>query len=347
MEYKLSVRLMTYMHESFIKQAMDGIMMQKTNFKIEVVVGDDFSTDRTLDIIKSFQNTDHIHIKILERKIGDAYWQKRQNLGRLHNFFNILENCLGRYVALLDGDDFWTDPYKLQKQVDFLEANEAYVLCATRVEYVDDNGSHLRDFGTDGTYTINDLAKENLISTPTAVYRVEGLKQLPNWILNCPVADWPLWLFLSQQGKVQILEDITTCYRVHSGGIWGANINNGKAIKNVQSLLLLFMILRDKFSDEINVLLQENYIRQVIKMIQLHLKRDNLSEVSRYMKILFSEGYSLTTETNALTEAITNKIEIQAMELKDAKAFNTTLMTSTSYRSGRKLTSLFSFLKKI
>ena len=91
--------------------------------------GDDFSTDRTLDIVKSYQNSESIEIKILERKKGDSYWQRRQKLGRLYNFINILDNCTGKYVALLDGDDYWTDPYKLQKQVDFLEQNPTFSMC--------------------------------------------------------------------------------------------------------------------------------------------------------------------------------------------------------------------------
>jgi glycosyltransferase involved in cell wall biosynthesis len=118
-EYKLSVRLMTYMHEPFIKQAMNVIMMQKTDFKIEVVVGDDFSTDQTLEIIKSYKNTESIDVKILKREKGDEYWQKRQKLGRVYNFSNISENCIGKYIDLLDVDDYWKDPLKLQKQVDF------------------------------------------------------------------------------------------------------------------------------------------------------------------------------------------------------------------------------------
>src|SRR5690606_33947270 len=121
--YTVSVRLMTFNHAPFIREAIESILMQKTNFFVEVVVGDDFSTDSTLDILKQYESTDNIHIKILNRKKGDEYWFKRQERGRSYNFQNILENCTGKYVALLDGDDYWIDPLKLQKQVDFLEEN--------------------------------------------------------------------------------------------------------------------------------------------------------------------------------------------------------------------------------
>lgn len=121
--YTVSIRLMCYNQEKLIAKAMDGIMMQKTNFKVEVVIGDDFSSDNTLNIIKQYQNTDHIKINILNRTKGDEYWEMRQKHGRLYNYYNILHNCNGKYIAMLDGDDYWTDTRKLQKQVDFFEEN--------------------------------------------------------------------------------------------------------------------------------------------------------------------------------------------------------------------------------
>ena len=132
--YLVSVRLMVYNHESFIDQAIEGILKQKTNFLVEVVIGDDFSTDKSLEIIRKYQNTATVHFKILERKVGDDYWKNRQKLGRLHNFYNIIENCTAKYIALLDGDDYWTDPFKLQKQVDFLKANPDYVGCFHKIK---------------------------------------------------------------------------------------------------------------------------------------------------------------------------------------------------------------------
>ena len=130
---------MTYNHGEFIKEAMNGIMMQETSFPIEVVVGDDFSTDNTLNIIREFSNTENIDIHILDRPRGEDYDLKRQELGRLYNFQNIIENCKGKYIAILDGDDYWTDPLKLQKQVDFLENNKAYSIITHAADVFSDN----------------------------------------------------------------------------------------------------------------------------------------------------------------------------------------------------------------
>jgi len=225
-EYKLSVRLMTYMHETFIKEAMDGIMMQKTDFKIEVVVGDDFSTDRTLDIIKSYQNTDQIHIKILDRQNGDAYWQKRQKLGRLYNFINIIENCTGKYVALLDGDDYWTDPFKLQKQVDFLEQNPTFSMCGAVAQCLK-MGDTEKEF--DNAFLSNRkeiLQTEDFLSgypvhTATVLFRTSMIK-LPDWMLNVSNGDLVLFSLLAEKGPVGFINEKMSVYRITGYGVWSS-----------------------------------------------------------------------------------------------------------------------------
>jgi glycosyltransferase involved in cell wall biosynthesis len=124
---------MCYNQEKYIKECLDSIFMQKVNFPVEVVVGDDFSSDRTLDIIRSYKDTDYIKLNILERVKGDTYWENRQTRGRLYNYLDILRNCSGEYIALMDGDDFWKSPYKLAKQVDFLEKNPEYAMVSHEV----------------------------------------------------------------------------------------------------------------------------------------------------------------------------------------------------------------------
>ena len=225
-KYKLSVRLMTYMHESFVNQAMDGIMMQKTDFKIEVVVGDDFSTDRTLEIIKLYKNTESIDVKILKREKGDEYWRKRQKLGRLYNFTNILENCTGKYIALLDGDDYWTDPLKLQKQVDFLEANKEYSLCYHRVNLeingivdTDENDiteKRYKNIPDKTKIGIDDLLKQgNFIHTPSVMFKKTDLKEIPFETKYSTVGDYFLYIMLTADNNkfIKKLQDKMAVYR--------------------------------------------------------------------------------------------------------------------------------------
>ncbi len=122
---------MVYNNEPFVKKTIESILMQKTDFAAEIVVGDDFSSDNTLEVIKSYMDTEKITVRILDRPKGGAYWLKRKkkNASVRTNFLDIVENCQGKYIALLDGDDYWIDPLKLQKQVDILEANPQLVAC--------------------------------------------------------------------------------------------------------------------------------------------------------------------------------------------------------------------------
>ncbi len=138
-EFLLSIRLNCYNQEKYIAAAMDSIMMQVVDFPVEVVVGDDLSTDRTLDIIRTYKDTEFIKIRILERKAGDAYHVERKERGRLFNYLYTLRACRGKYVALLDGDDYWIDPHKLSKQVKFLEAHPDYGMTSHEVFIVKHN----------------------------------------------------------------------------------------------------------------------------------------------------------------------------------------------------------------
>jgi len=110
----VSVCMITYNHENFISEAIEGVLMQKTNFPIELVIGEDCSNDNTRKICQHYAEKYQNTIRLLPSE---------RNLGMMPNFIRTLKECNWKYIALCEGDDYWTDPYKLQKQVDFLEAN--------------------------------------------------------------------------------------------------------------------------------------------------------------------------------------------------------------------------------
>lgn len=222
--YTLSVRLMTFNHAPFIQEAIESILMQKTNFFVEVVVGDDFSTDSTLDIIKKYKSTDNIHIKILDRKTGDLYWQKRKENGRLYNFYNILDNCRGKYIALLDGDDYWTDPLKLQHQVDFLEEHKDYVVTYHNAKIVNQANEIIQESKLPDRLkkdkTKVELQHGSLALTLTMCFR-NVLGEFPKEFYSVQNGDTFLTSLLGNFGKGKYIDNITPAgYRNHSGGIW-------------------------------------------------------------------------------------------------------------------------------
>lgn len=224
-EYLVSVRLMVYNHELYIREAIEGILKQNTNFLVEVVIGDDFSTDKSLEIIREYKNTTNIHFKILERKRGDEYWQNRQKLGRLHNFYNILKNCTGKYIALLDGDDYWTDPLKLQKQVDFLEANQDYAGCFHKINALMGNNI-FEDVDIEKRYEkVNDKAKitrldllreGNFIHTCSFMFRNKSFI-FSDEIQKSPVGDIIFFLDVCSNGYLKRIDDYMSVYRRGTG----------------------------------------------------------------------------------------------------------------------------------
>jgi glycosyltransferase involved in cell wall biosynthesis len=221
------------MHEPFIKQAMDGIMMQKTDFKFEVVVGDDFSIDGTLEIIKSYDNTDSIDIKILDRRKGDDYWQKRKKLGRLYNFTNILENCTGKYVALLDGDDYWTDPFKLQKQVNFLEENEEYNLVTSYItQYNQNEDSFIKPKKMKAySFDYKDMIEKN--HSPTCVSVIRNEIERGFELIEDRGTDSQLWLrVLGKNKKAYKFKTSMAVYRKHDGGVSSITHQSHKTYRN-------------------------------------------------------------------------------------------------------------------
>lgn len=217
----VSVRLMTYNHEKFIRQAMDGIMSQKTNFPVEVVVGDDFSADNTLNIIKSYSSSQNIHIRILERRIGDEYWKKRQEKGRLYNFINILENCQGKYVALLDGDDYWTNPLKLQKQVDFMERNEDCSIVFHACNRIQGNVPKIIRHTGSTKMDLNDyLIEQPFTATASLVFKSKVINRYEAWMLKLFAGDFVLRYLALLEGKMGYINEVMCVYNKGVGGSW-------------------------------------------------------------------------------------------------------------------------------
>lgn len=221
-ELKVSIRLMTYNQEAYIRQAMDGIMMQQVSFPVEVVVGDDFSSDKTLDIIRTYASTKLIKINILERKKGDDYWIKRQQNGRLYNFENIIEQCSGRYIALLDGDDYWCDPLKLQKQADMLDQNDNLAMVHTgHMIYIDSKDKLLevnKGILPEPSHYFEALLNRSNISTPTVMVRSEIIKKaiqsIKDNIRIHKIMDYPVWLEIASRHAISFMKDITAVYRL-------------------------------------------------------------------------------------------------------------------------------------
>jgi glycosyltransferase involved in cell wall biosynthesis len=208
----ISVVMITYGHEKFIREAIEGVLMQKVDFDLELVIADDNSPDNTeqvvLDIASSHPNGKWI-----------KYTKHKKNKGMMPNFIWTLEQCKGKYIAMCDGDDYWTDPNKLQKQVDFLDANPDMTLCAHNACIFENNT--VRRASVVEQFTIltkKELISHNPIMTASVVFR-NNLIDIPKWLSESPFGDYALYFLAIMKGRIGILPDYMCVYRKHDGGV--------------------------------------------------------------------------------------------------------------------------------
>jgi glycosyltransferase involved in cell wall biosynthesis len=218
----LSVRLMAYNNVGFIKAALDGCLIQETNFPFEIVVGDDFSTDGTAEIIKDYAKRFPDKVRMLDRPVGGTYYVERLKKGRVHNWVDIVNNCKGKYIAVLDGDDYWTDKNKLQIQVDFLEKNQDFSICFHRVQIL--RGEKLEAITNPNTPEETDfdylIAQSYYLNSSSIVFNKEHLIAWPDWVYQIFSMDVCVQAFLTLNGgKVKMLQNNMAIYRLHGNSL--------------------------------------------------------------------------------------------------------------------------------
>lgn len=212
MQPLVSIRVATYNHEKFIAQCIEGILMQRADFPYEVVIGEDCSTDKTREIVLAYEKKypDMIRVLTSERNIGPA----RNNL-------RIQQSCRGKYHAMCEGDDYWIDPLKLQKQVDFMEAHPDVTLCFHNAFIVNEACFDACLFFALPVKEMLSFADVCHMRLPTAsvLARSEILASLPEWRLNVLCGDNVLRLWCAHHGNLGYLNEIMSVYRNHPGGL--------------------------------------------------------------------------------------------------------------------------------
>lgn len=217
----VSVWIITYNHEQFIAEAIESVLNQVTNFDYKIIIGEDCSTDRTRDIVLQYKE-----------KYPDKFdlYLPEKNIGMMELIRATYSMCKGKYVASFDGDDYWTDPYKLQKQFDFLEAHPDYVLHFHRVKVINE----VRGFTTLSRETFsknadNSLESDHLLEGTNPILTSSIMNRnvlgdsLPDWYYELPYPDYSYYFLLLQYGKVHYSSDVMSVYRVHKGGVWSGD----------------------------------------------------------------------------------------------------------------------------
>lgn len=220
----VSVCLITYMHRPYIAQCIENILSQECAFPFELVIGEDDSTDGTREICMDFAARYPEKIRLLLSARKNVLMINGRPTGR-YNFINTIKAARGRYIALCEGDDFWTDPQKLQKQIRFLEAHPEFSTCCAHAVKVDAEGKRLAEdpLPDREDFSITDLSKWNFIFTATVVLRTEWVRQAierPDF-LKIPAGDYFIEMLAAAHGPVHYIRETMAGRRIHGGGLWG------------------------------------------------------------------------------------------------------------------------------
>lgn len=212
----VSVCMITYAHEKFIREAIEGVLMQECNFEVELIIANDCSPDNTDEVIQDILNNHH-------KSHWIKYIRHKENKGMMPNFIYALQQCKGKYIALCEGDDYWTDPLKLKKQVEFLEGNEEYII-HSGVARISREGEENKEYiGLDEiekTFRIDEFYSYNGLITCTVMFR-NCKKEIPYEFNKMIYGDWFLYVLLLKQTELKAYrsKDIFSVYRIHNGGL--------------------------------------------------------------------------------------------------------------------------------
>ena len=257
----LSVCMITYNHEFYIREAIESVIKQKTSFRIELVIGEDCSTDKTRDICILYKAKYPDKIELILNKY---------NLGAKNNFINILNNCQGKYIAICEGDDYWTDPHKLQKQVEFMEANPDYGLVFSDADHYHEREGKLicgydktfrRKIPTGDVLSVL-LQGINPYKTCTSVFRSKFIKEYEEISkkYSFKLGDYILWLLIAGKSKIGYINESTAVYRIRDNSASHSDELEGflKFHKSVYKAILFFSSYYDR-------LLERKKYKQILK----------------------------------------------------------------------------------
>lgn len=275
----VSINCITYNHEKYIAQAIESFLMQETDFDFEILIHDDASTDRTPSIIKEYELKYPDKIKVIYQK--ENQYSKGIKVSRLN-----VSRATGKYIAICEGDDYWISPYKLQKQVDYMENNPSCSLCVHAGQLINESkdkkvsdytlGSKSRKFNTEEVIRGGGA----LFLTNSMLYRAEYKDSYPAFFENSPVGDYPLAINLSLLGEVYYVNEIMSAYRQSVIGSWSNRVlsNGRKIITHYEKMLVMLDELNQytdyKYKKVIEVTKKDNYL-------PIYLAKKEMDEFSK------------------------------------------------------------------
>ena len=230
-DVRVSVSITAYNHAPYIAQAVEAALAQRTSFPFEVIVGDDCSTDTTRDVLRALQrrHPDRLRLVLPEHNLGGG--------GKVL-FARTLELARGHYVASMDGDDYWTAPDKLQRQVDYLDAHPECSMCFHDVLEVREDGTappRRQNRGAPpariGMRQV--LRYDVVIPACSPLFRREVVCPLPPWYFTVRFGDTPLYMLAAERGDIGFIDAVMGVYRIHPGGVWAGMPSDSRRFESL------------------------------------------------------------------------------------------------------------------
>ncbi len=335
---KVSIVTITYNHEKYITDALDSFVMQKTDFDVEIVIADDCSTDDTPQIIKRYAEAYPNIRPILRNK----------NIGAINNSIEALKAARGDYIALCEGDDYFTDRKKIQRQADFLDSKPSYALCFHPVkvffESKEAEDSIYPPESDPRFFTTSNLLKGNFIQTNSVMYRKQKYDNLPT---DITFLDWYLHLYHAQFGRIGFINEVMSAYRRHHEGIWWDTYENIEVIweKHGIAHLNLYEKMTKLYGhdDKYEEIIYEHIHHLFIELVKLYQKNNKgvleqaISKFplqgARVLESEYSSGSKKDKEIERLAEELYRRNQEFEIVLRDLR----NILNSRSWQMAQKL----------
>ena len=241
----VSVCMITYGHEKYIREAIEGVLMQECNFEVELILANDCSPDKTDEVIQDI-------LKNHPKAFWIKYVKHDKNIGMMPNFLFALNHCKGEFIALCEGDDYWIDTLKLQKQVSFLESNEEFVIHSGKAHILQENKitQIIGDPLLKSSYKIDDFYTKNNLVTCTVLFRNDTIKSA--YFEKILFGDWMLYVILLHKNKASnayVADALYSVYRIHEGGVM-QNLSNkiDSCIAHFKQIFKIRQLLRPSYT---------------------------------------------------------------------------------------------------
>lgn len=292
---RVSILMIAYNVAPYIGEAIESVLMQRVNFRYQLVIGEDCSTDATRDIVADYARRHPDRIRAILRD---------RNMGMNENFVATYAQCDGEYVALLDGDDLWTSPDKLQQQVDLMDRERDCAMCVHNalVTYEDESESPHPFYApqrwnrfTSPTpkprSSIADLATGNFIQTGSVLYRGGLVSTLPDWFLGMPTFDWPLHVLHAEHGSIAYIDEVMSTYRVRAGSFWSTGMSLYRRPEEVQAMITAYETLNRYLGFRYEQQIRQRIVALYVRAAEVLLASGDRAGARRYARRVMASRF--------------------------------------------------------